>query len=71
MELEFDVTVGTQWGDSVVICGDAPELGHWQPERGFEHVLRTAGAAGGSGGGGRGGGRSGGGGSGGEWAGRC
>lgn len=31
----FDVTVETQWGDSIVLCGSSEELGCWAPARGL------------------------------------
>ena len=31
----FNVTVETQWGDSVVLCGSSEELGCWAPARGL------------------------------------
>lgn len=38
-QIEFKVMSRTEFGESAVICGNLPDLGEWQPERG--HRLST------------------------------
>ena len=39
MRVVFAVTVETEWGDSVAICGDRAETGRWRPDD--AHTLAT------------------------------
>jgi len=36
VRLRFEVDAQTHWGDRIVLVGDVPELGSWDPARGVE-----------------------------------